>query len=62
MISDECFSKKCQIANGGVYNGEKVQRLSDASKDVDELIDDFNCRAAHALETAHDTSAIDSVH
>lgn len=45
MLVDECHRLKHQIVSGSVRSGEMIQRLANASKDVDGLIDDLNSHA-----------------
>lgn len=47
-LNYECNLLKCQIASGGDYSGEMVQRLTSACNNVDASIDYLNCHAAHA--------------
>lgn len=44
-----------QIASGEVCSGEMSQRLANAFKDVDELINDLNHHDAHAQKVVGET-------
>lgn len=47
MLSYECDLLKRQVGSGGGCSGEMVQRLANASNNVDAFKDDFNRRAVH---------------
>lgn len=43
-----------QVASGRVCSGEMMQRLENALKASNALIDDLNCHFAHALRSVQD--------
>lgn len=55
MQSTEHDSLKHSITIGGIYIEKRIQRLANASKNIDELIDDSNCRAAKAQKAVQST-------
>lgn len=47
-LSDECDSMKCELASGRAFRKEMVQRLENASKNVNTSIGDLSCPIGHA--------------